>query len=66
LAPEENRYICPEGKQLKYIGINKLNRTHLYRSTAKRCRGRSQKERCTRGKYRVVQIHICEPARQRA
>jgi hypothetical protein len=34
--------------------------------TVKRCRGCSQKERCTRGKYRVVQIHICEPARQRA
>jgi transposase len=65
-VPEQNCYICPQGKQLKYIGINKLNRTHLYHSTAKRCRGCSQKGRCTRGKYRVVQIHICEPARQRA
>jgi transposase len=65
-VPEQNCYHCPEGKQLKYIGINKRNRTHLYHSTAKRCRGCSQKERCTRGKYRVVQIHICEPARQRA
>ena len=26
----------------------------------------SQKEQCTRGKYRVVQIHTCEAARQRA
>ena len=65
-VPEENCYVCPEGKQLKYVGINKLNRTHLYHSTAKRCRGCSQKEQCTRGKYRVVQIHTCETARQRA
>ena len=65
-VPEENCYTCPEGKRLKYIGINKLNRTHMYHSTAKRCRGCSQKEQCTRGKYRVVQIHTCEPARQRA
>ena len=65
-VPEQNCYLCPAGKQLKYLGINKRNRTHLYHSTAKRCRGCSQKEQCTRGKYRVVQIHICEPARQRA
>ena len=28
-VPEENCYICPEGKPLKYVGINPLNRTHL-------------------------------------
>lgn len=65
-VPEENCYICPEGKQLKYVGINKLNRTHLYHSTDKRCRGCSQKEQCTRAKHRIVQVHINEPARQRA
>jgi len=64
--PEENSYVCPEGKPLKYVGINKLNRTHLYHSTLKRCRGGSQKAQCTRGKYRVLAIHTCEPARQRA
>ena len=32
----------------------------------KRCRDCSQKSRCTRGKYRTLAIHICEPARQRA
>ena len=42
--PEENCYVCPEGKPLKYVGINKLNRTHLYYSTPKRCRGCSQKD----------------------
>ena len=64
--PEENCYVCPEGKQLKYVGINKLNRVHLYHSTAKRCRGCAQKPQCTRGKYRVISVHICEAARQRA
>jgi len=65
-VPEENCYICPEGKPLKYVGINQLNRTHQYHSTLKRCRGCSQKAQCTRGKYRIVAIHTCEPARQRA
>jgi transposase len=64
--PEQNGYLCPEGKLLKYVGVNPLNRTHLYYSTVKRCRECSQKSRCTRGKYRSLAIHICEPARQRA
>jgi hypothetical protein len=64
--PEVNCYICPEGKQLKYIGINRLNRTHLYHSTQKRCRDCSQKDQCTKGKYRVLAIHTCEAARQKA
>ncbi len=64
--PEQNCFICPEGKPLKYNGINKVNRTHLYHSTPKRCRDCSQKAQCTTGKYRVVQIHTCEAARQRA
>ena len=64
--PEQNCYVCPEGKQLTYVGINKLNRTHLYKATLKRCRDCSQKQQCTRGKYRTIAIHTCEPARQRA
>jgi len=65
-VPEENCYLCPEGKLLKYVGVNPLNRTHLYYSTVKRCRECSQKSCCTRGKYRTLAIHTCEPARQRA
>jgi len=64
--PENNSYVCPEGKQLTYTGINVLNRTHMYVSTPKRCRDCSQKALCTRGKTRVLQIHIYEGARQRA
>jgi hypothetical protein len=65
-VPEQNCYVCPEGKQLKYMGINQLNRTHVYHSTLKRCRDCSQKSQCTRGKFRILSIHTCEPARQRA
>jgi len=65
-VPAENCFICPEGKPLKYVGINPRNRTHLYYSTVKRCRDCSQKSRCTRGKYRTIAIHTCEAARQRA
>ena len=65
-VPEENCYVCPEGKRLTYVGINQLNRTHIYHSTLKRCRGCAQKEQCTRGKYRIISIHTCEAARQRA
>src|ERR1700752_884544 len=65
-VPEENCYICPEGKVLKYTGINKHNNTYVYFSTPKRCRECSQKSRCTRGKYRTIAIHTCEEARQRA
>ena len=65
-VPEEDCYICPEGKPLKYVGINKLNRVHTYHSTAKRCRGCAQKPQCTRGKYRMINIHVCEGARQKA
>ena len=65
-VPEDNCYICPEGKRLTYVGINALNRTHLYVSTLKRCRDCAQKPQCTRGKYKSLAIHVCEPARQRA
>ncbi len=65
-VPEENCYICPEGKVLKYSGINKRNNTQVYFSTPKRYRECSQKSCCTRGKYRTIAIHTCEPARQRA
>ncbi len=64
--PDNNSYVCPEGKQLTYVGINPRNRTHLYASTPARCRDCSQKAQCTRGKTRILQIHIYEGARQRA
>src|SRR3989454_6659623 len=35
-VPEENCYLCPAGKPLNYVGINKRNRAHRYYSTVKR------------------------------
>ena len=65
-VPEVNCYICPQGKPMKYVGISTRNRTHLYYSTVKCCGECPQKNRCTRGKFRALAIHTCEPARQRA
>lgn len=64
--PEINRYLCPQGRPLNYVGINARNRTHVYHSTRKRCRDCPQKAQCTKGRYRIVAVHIHEPARQHA
>jgi transposase len=64
--PENNSYLCPEGKQLTYVGINPRNRTHAYHATLKRCRDCPQKPQCTKGRYRIVAVHIHEAARQHA
>jgi hypothetical protein len=63
---EAHRYLCPAGRGLTYVGINPLNRTHVYASTPKRCRDCAQKARCTKGRCRFLAVHIYEPARQRA
>src|SRR6266702_6241713 len=36
--PEENCYICPEGKPLVRLSSSDKRRTHVYYSTVKRCR----------------------------
>ena len=63
---ETSSYQCPEGKRLTYVGINAINRTHVYVATRKRCRECTQKAQCTTGRYRQIAIHVHEPARQRA
>lgn len=63
---EANRYLCPAGKPLTYVGVNALNRTHVYAATPKRCRDCPQKTQCTKGRCRFLGVHIHEPARQRA
>lgn len=64
-VPEQNLYICPAGKPLKYTGMSR-DKVHQYRSTLKRCRDCPHKAQCTTGRYRVVSVHSCEAARQRA
>lgn len=65
-VPETGNYICPEGKQLNYLGIHTKNRNHVWFSTPARCRDCSQKSQCTTGDHRRLSIHIHEAARQRA
>ena len=64
--PESNRYRCPAGEQLNYVGLNVRNRAHAYIGSAKRCGACSQKALCTSGRYKYLAIHIHESARQRA
>jgi transposase len=64
--PESNRYRCPAGEQLNYVGLNVRNRAHAYIGSAKRCGACSQKAQCTNGRYKYLAIHIHESARQRA
>jgi transposase len=63
---EANRYLCPAGKTLTYVGVNPRNRTHVYHSTLKRCRDCPQKPECTKGRCHIVAVHIHEAARQHA
>ena len=64
--PDSNRYRCPAGEQLNYVGLNVRNRAHAYIGSGKRCGACSQKAQCTSGRYRYLAIHMDETARQRA
>ena len=65
--PGTNSYECPEGKELKYIGIKAaVNKSYLYRSTPAKCRNCPRKSECTTGRFKQLVIHVDEAARQRA
>jgi hypothetical protein len=65
--PESNSFECPEGKELKYIGIKPaVNRSYIYRSTPAKCRECPVKNECTSGRYKQIVIHVEEAVRQRA
>jgi transposase len=65
--PETNTYECPEGKELKYIGIKPaVDRSYIYRSTPIKYCGWPRKPECTTGRYKQLVIHVNEAARQRA
>jgi Transposase DDE domain len=65
-SAETDSYRCPEGKQLKYIGIKQANQSHIYRATIGKCGGCPQKEKCTTGRYRQIVVHVNGAVRQRA
>jgi transposase len=53
-------FICPEGKELKYWGIHKKSRQHVYRARKKDCEICSQKHECTKDRARSISYHIYE------
>jgi hypothetical protein len=63
--PKENAYYCPEGKPLRYRGLQRASQGYAYYSTEAQCRGCPQKKLCTRAPCRKLFVHWQEPARQR-
>ena len=59
-------FICPEGKELKYWGIHKQSRQHVYRARTKDCRVCMKKAECTRDRARSVGYHIYEDSIEKA
>jgi transposase len=62
--PTENAYYCPEGKPLRYRGLERANQGYAYYSTKAQCRGCPQKKLCTPAPCRKLFVHWQEPARQ--
>jgi transposase len=58
--PSGNRFLCPSGKELKYWGIHKQSKQHVYRARAKDCKVCSRKAECTRDRSRSLSYHIYE------
>lgn len=59
-------FICPEGKELKYWGIHKRSRQHVYRARKNDCEICSKKQECTRDRARSVSYHIYEESINKA
>jgi hypothetical protein len=57
---EKDQFICPQGKGLRYWGIHKHSRQHVYRASPSDCRQCPVKQQCTRSTYRSLSYHIYE------
>ena len=64
--PAMNVYHCPEGKQLRYRGLQRSSQGYAYQSTEADCRGCPRKKQCTPAPSRRLFVHWHEPARQAA
>src|SRR6516164_3732605 len=62
--PKENTYYCPEGKPLRYRGLERKSQGYVYYSTEAQCRACPQKRLCTSAPVRKLYVHWQEPARQ--
>jgi transposase len=62
--PKENVYYCPEGKPLRYRGLERKSQGYIYYSTEAQCKACPQKRLCTPAPARKLYAHWQEPARQ--
>jgi len=62
--PTQDVYYCPEGKALRYRGLQRAQRAYAYCATEEQGRGCRQKRRCTPGASRKVSVNWYESARQ--
>jgi transposase len=62
--PAMNVYHCPEGKQLRYRGLQRASQGYAYQTTEADCRGCPRKKQCTPAPSRRLFVHGHEPARQ--
>jgi transposase len=58
----DNIFLCPQGKELKYRGIHKHGKQHVYRARTKDCSICPVKSDCTKDRARSVSYHIYEYA----
>jgi transposase len=59
-------FICPEGKELRYWGIHKRSRQHVYRAHIKDCTTCVKKHECTKDRARSVGFHIYKDSIEKA
>lgn len=62
--PEHDRYRCPGGCYLNYFNVQPKRRRRVYRAKCSDCCACPFKARCTTGKYRYVNRHFSEQARE--
>jgi transposase len=62
--PAENVYYCPEGKVLRYRGLQRGSQGYAYNAAEAECRDCPQKTLCTPAPARKLFVHWHEPARQ--
>ena len=63
---ERNIFTCPEEKVLKYWGIHKKSRQHVYRARKTDCQICRKKPECTKDQARSVSYHIYEASINKA
>jgi transposase len=61
---EQNCFICPQGKRLRYWGIHRRSKQHVYRASPADCGPCPVKQACTRSTYRSLSYHIYESSLQ--